>query len=205
MNKEEEYMDWEKDAPLLASLKKEQPFNVPDGYFEHLTAQIISEVKLESLKQTSFSTPENYFFNLKSQLLSQIILEEIKEDVIKENTGFTVPANYFTTSASEIQRSVIGQKKKTRILKLSFIRYAAAACILLTTSFGIYFNIQQTSSLSSQLSKISNDDLEYYLQQHTDATDLPVIIDHLEDKSIFDIDKSQLSSSELNDLLELTP
>ncbi|MEO5912358.1 MAG: hypothetical protein ABIP95_15835 [Pelobium sp.] len=205
MNKEEEYMDWEKDAPFLASLKKEQPFKIPGHYFEDLTPQIISEVKLESLKQNLFTTPENYFSDLKSQLFSQIILEEIKEDVIKENAGFSVPSNYFNESSSIIQQSVTGQNNKKRILKLSIIRYAAAACILLTTSFGIYFNIQQTSSVSSQLSEISNDELENYLQQHTDATDLSIIIDNLEDKSIFDIDKSQLSSSELNDLLELTP
>ena len=36
MNREDDLTSWEKDVPLLASLKREDGFTVPENYFKNL-------------------------------------------------------------------------------------------------------------------------------------------------------------------------
>ncbi len=204
MNTEDTNMDWEKDAPLLASLKKNNPFKVPTNYFEDLEKRIQSEVFLDTLKLNSdgFKTPTNYFEGLSQQIINQIKLQE----TISQDLGFDVPQNYFEDAKQITLKSV--QVKRTgiaKVINLSLIRYAAAACILMMTSFGIYFNIHQSKNLSSQLSEIPNEDIENYLQQHVDNGDVPIIIDNLSSKSAFSTDKSKLTKEELIKLLNTTP
>lgn len=204
MKIEDTNMDWEKDAPLLASLKKDNPFKVPLYYFENLEEKVKSEIFLYTLKSNSegFKTPNAYFDNLSEKIINQIKLE----DIISKDLGFTVPQNYFENAKQQTLKSVhIKRKGIERIINLGLIRYAAAACILMMTSFGIYFNIHQSKNLSYQLSQIPDEEIETYLQQHVDNGDVPVIIKNLSDKSKFSSDKSKLTEEELIKILDTSP
>ena len=190
MKTEDENMEWEKDAPLLAGLSKENVFKVPEGYFDSLSQQIINEVKLSELlpEKDGFAVPSNYFEETKSNIQAAIYLETLKPQLFSENKGFEIPENYFETAQLKIKNKI--EVKKARTLQLSFLRYAAAACILLTTSLGIYFNIQHTNNVDYQLSKVSEEDIEIYLKQHTDANEIPMLIESLDDDAIIDFDLS---------------
>lgn len=204
MNTEDTNINWKKDAPLLASIKRANPFKVPLNYFEELEEKVKSEIFLDNLKSKSnyFKTPNAYFDNLSEQIINQLKLQEI----ISENSGFTIPQNYFENATKQTLKSVqIKRKGIARIINLGLVRYAAAACILLMTSFGIYFNIHQSKNLSYQLSKIPDEEIETYLQQHIDNADVPVIIENLSDESPFTSDESKLTEEELIKLLDTTP
>ena len=121
MNKEEDITNWEKDAPLLASLKKENSFVVPEFYFEKLSEEIINQIKIEELagKNSFFKTPEDYFQNLASKIESEIILEE-RKDLLKANhAGFETPYEYFEISKAEIINKI--GKNKTSFRRSRFV------------------------------------------------------------------------------------
>ncbi|TKB98894.1 hypothetical protein [Pedobacter cryophilus] len=206
MQKEEDdNMNWEKDAPLLNSIEKSNSFSMPDGYFENLSENIINQISLENLasKSSAFKTPHSYFENFESQLFSKIALEDKKEEFTKNDAGFKTPINYFEISKKQLNTNTKKQKQ-AKILTLNLIRFAAAACILLTTTLGIYFNVQRTNSINYQLSKVSDEDIETYLKQNTDATDVPLILENLEDQPIFTLDQNQVTDEEIKNYIEST-
>jgi len=72
-------------APFLASLPKEMPFSVPDGYFSETTEGLSDWVKEESLpqflqsgKQMPFSVPDGYFESLPGIILKKVSPREAK-------------------------------------------------------------------------------------------------------------------------------
>ncbi len=202
MNREEDYIDWDKEAPLLCAISKKNPFKVPEEYFNSLNSQILSQVALDDIKSESiFEVPENYFNQLESQIMSQIRIDEM----INQNDGFTVPETYFEESQNVIEQSVKSSKKSAKIINLNMIRFAAAACILLTTSVGIYININRQQSVSYQLSKLPEEAIENYLLLHTDANDLPAIMNNLDDQSVFALDQNQLTDDQIKDYLDYNP
>lgn len=202
MKKEDEILDLEKEAPQLAQVAKANCFETPQGYFEGLSSQILAQIQLENLvgKKEAFEVPDLYFDDLEHQ-----IINEIKMRDLVSNDGFSTPDGYFEQSQSTILRQVKGKSGKGKIINFNFFRYAAAACILLTTSIGIYINIQHQENISYQLSKIPDDALESYLQMHTDASDIPAIIRNLDEKKVFSLDAQQLSEEEISNYLEQTP
>nr|MBC7614400.1 hypothetical protein [Pseudopedobacter sp.] len=201
MKKEDDYIDWEKEAPHLYAISKENAFKVPERYFNELHPHILSQVTLEELgKESVFEVPENYFNQLQSQIISQIKIDEL----INQNNGFKAPEFFLKEAQQKIKIAVKTPKKFTKIFNLNFIRYAAA-CILLTTSVGIYLNVSRQQNVSYQLSKLPNEAIENYLLLHTDANDLPTILNNLDDKSVFSLDKDQLTDDQIKDYLKYTP
>jgi len=91
----------------LKQVNPNNPFTVPEGYFDSLEEQILSKIKLEELKknipETGFATPENYFEELTGNIQARIAVEEILD---KETAGFTVPENYFEELTSNIQARI---------------------------------------------------------------------------------------------------
>src|SRR5690606_10318169 len=124
----------EMDDSFLQGLKK-NPFSVPDDYFSELAQNTLSITKIIDLKDAeSFTVSEGYFTNLENQILSQVNLSSNDND-------FSVPPAYFEKLSQDILSKAEQQqtkKPKTQILKLSFVKYAAAAIILLATTLGIY-------------------------------------------------------------------
>ncbi len=195
MKSEDDNMELEKEAPILAAISKENTFNTPDGYFSNLTEQILAQANLNELiaEETSFNVPNNYFENLEQQIRSAVYLDELKE-VDSKGHGFEIPANYFSESKKLIQNS-ISSPNSTKVLKLHFIRYAAAACILFTTTLGAYFNVKHNTAVAHQLSKIPALEIETYLNQHTDNSDLPMLIENIDDDANLSIDDFQLEKT----------
>lgn len=202
MKKEDETLDLEKEAPLLFKITKENCFETPRGYFEELSSQIFAQIQLEDLvgKKDAFEVPDLYFEDLENQIINEV---KIRDLVSKD--GFSTPEGYFQQAQSALLNQTKTKSNKGKIIYFNLMRYAAAACILLTTSIGIYINIQHQENVSYQLSKIPDDAIENYLQTHTDASDVPAIIKNLDDKQVFSLDNQQLSEEEISNYLEQTP
>lgn len=207
MDKEKDLKNWEKDAPLLASLEKENNFLVPRHYFEKLSQEIINQIKIEELagKDLHFQIPDSYFESLKNKIQSAILVENKKDSIKARNADFAILDKYFESNKVEIiSKTRIEKSNLGKIISLKFIRYAAAACILLTTSFGIYFNIQRSNNVNYQLSKVSDEAIESYLKQTVEASDIPVIIENLENNPVFSLDENQLNDDDISAYLKTT-
>jgi hypothetical protein len=75
MNTDEENNEWKAEAPYLASLPAENPFLVPEHYFDTLPAAIINSVDVNELKQVAatsgYTVPDQYFSSLKDRILAK--------------------------------------------------------------------------------------------------------------------------------------
>ena len=205
MNEEEGITNRGKEIPLLASLKKTNGFSVPNNYFNDLSKNIINQITIEELagKDVAFQVPLNYFENFQSNIQETISIEDRKNYLQSKNEGFFTPNNYFESSKVEITAKIELKKSPFRkIISINLIRYAAAACILLTTTFGIYLNIKRSNNIDYQLSKVSDDAIESYLKQIVESSDVPVIIENLENKRVFSLDENQLHADEIDSYLK---
>ena len=201
--------DWEKQAPRLAATGKSNPYAVPADYFNEMQQQLSSRIKLENLYGTSsagiFEVPDQYFEELENHILTSIKADQLK-DSIKED-GFTVPDGYFNSLQSSIQQKISNQtsKKEVKIRRLvpSWLSYAAAACLIISISTGIYFYQKQNATLETKLAYIPDDAIIDYLLINSDSGDLPVIIDNLNSTSSV---KSELgiSNAEIEEYLDTT-
>jgi hypothetical protein len=104
MNSDRGNREWLNDYMSLKQVNPNNPFTVPEGYFDELEQQIMSYVKLDDLKKSApeqgFTVPENYFEDLSSTTKARIGIEEALD---KENAGFAVPENYFEDLSSTIK------------------------------------------------------------------------------------------------------
>lgn len=207
MIEEEGISNWAEEIPLLASLKKTNCFSVPNNYFIDLSKNIINQIAIEELagKDVTFQVPFNYFENSQSKIQETIFIEDRRNSLQSKNKGFITPHVYFETNKVEIIGKIELKKSPFRkIIRLNLIRYAAAACILLTTTFGIYLNIKRLNNINYQLSKITDDAIESYLKQTVESSDIPVIIENLENKPVFSLDENQLNADEMDSYLKTT-
>ena len=183
MNNRVEDRYFAEEAPLLAGIPKHQVFTTPEGYFENLERQINRNVLLESLRgQTPFELPEAYFSQLEAQLVARTKLETTLSGT---NEGFSVPPAYFATAQNRILQKTTGLQD-AKILRFNFAKYAAAACILLTTFAGGYFNVAHNTSVTYQLSKVPAKEIERYLTQHPENIDVPMLLENIDEDFDFD-------------------
>ncbi|MDF2435066.1 MAG: hypothetical protein JWP44_4697 [Mucilaginibacter sp.] len=107
MTNDIENKEWLNDYPSLKKVNKNNPFIVPEGYFDELGMRIMSGIKLNDFKNKmpfdGFVVPENYFEELSGNIQSRINIENALH---AENTGFIVPENYFEELSSNIQSRV---------------------------------------------------------------------------------------------------
>lgn len=100
-------------SPTLAGLPRTNVFNVPDGYFERLSGELLLKA---SQSTSTYSVPEGYFDQLAGQILSKLKTSEQELDVAAEmltlsptvagignNNVFSVPNNYFAQKAHQIE------------------------------------------------------------------------------------------------------
>jgi hypothetical protein len=108
MNSDSENREWLNKYMSLKQVNPDNPFTVPEGYFNELEQRILSAVKLDELKKSalgqSFTVPENYFEELPGNIQSRINIEEAAN---KEATGFTVPEGYFDKLQQQIQSRIL--------------------------------------------------------------------------------------------------
>lgn len=154
MSKMAENMEWENEAPKLASLKKSSPFTVPSNYFEELGERINQSVFISQLEQTEsagFTVPSNYFENLESEISARVALEQLKT----ETQGFSVPEGYFEKLQQNIASKTTETKKPVKLWHQPLFKYAVAACLVIASTTGWFTNKKyQTKQLrSTELAK----------------------------------------------------
>lgn len=130
---------------------KENPFSVPDDYFE--TNLIKIREKLSCLQNpNAFTVPEDYF---ESNAL------RIKEKVLGSSPPFDVPKNYFEDNSLKLSKTIIqlsqtnteastnsNQSRKRRIIYFNVMKYAVAAASITGIIWGIYLYLQPSAKES---------------------------------------------------------
>jgi hypothetical protein len=87
----------------LKQVNPNNPFSVPEGYFDSLDEQVLSKIKLEEFKnKNGFTVPEGYFDELPGNIRARIAIEEVSE----KEAGFSVPEGYFDELAGNIQSRI---------------------------------------------------------------------------------------------------
>jgi len=132
MNDNTENKDWLNDYPVLEKQSRENPFLVPENFFEEQQERIHSAIYADELKvkipSAGFTVPDGYFENMRQQVLSVVQLEEIRSlnepfikpdaffneqqniiaarvkinEYVELGSGFTVPNNYFNDLTDRI-------------------------------------------------------------------------------------------------------
>lgn len=178
MNKEEN-MEREMDDSFLDKKFKANPFIVPDNYFNNLEEQIlaISKIPFRDNKE-DFKAPDGYFENLDTKIFSQVSLEKIS----KEN-DFKVPTLYFEKLSTNILEKV---KKPAKVVRFSFMKYAAAASLLISITFGAYLYNLNNQTITKKLANIPDQEIADYLKLYTDANDVSLIIESTDDISLIE-------------------
>lgn len=134
MNEHTEHTNWLNEYPVLQNQNGENPFRVPDLFFEEQQQRIHSAIYAENLKlklpSSGFTVPDNYFDSLQNQILSTVKLEGMRaqqepsvqsteffaeqqsiiaarvkiNEFAEKGSGFTVPKNYFETLSDRINQ-----------------------------------------------------------------------------------------------------
>lgn len=181
--------EWQKDAPIFASMNRLNPFSVPAGYFERLSEQVKAKALIESERfeaKDEFLLPDHYFEELTQRINSRIAIESVLSRVNEQ--GFTVPVGYFESLNSRIQSRVT--KKKSY-----WLGYVAAASISLIIASVIYLN-SNSSVINRELSRVPDHEIINYLEIHSTVADNQYIIDLLSTEDLQQVNNN-ISTGEL--------
>jgi hypothetical protein len=107
MNRDRGNREWLNDYMSLKQVNENNPFTVPEGYFDSLQERILSNIKVDELKnnlpETGFAVPENYFDDLAENIQARIRIEDALD---KGTEGFAVPGGYFENLHKQIQSRI---------------------------------------------------------------------------------------------------
>jgi len=138
-----ENREWLNEYVSIKHVNANNPFTVPDGYFDELSDRIAASIKLDELKSkkplTGFTVPENYFEELNNNIQSRVNIEKVLNN---ETTGFTVPENYF-------------EELNTQITSRIFIEEALTGLPETLTVPGNYFNELNSKILNKTVNQPS--------------------------------------------------
>ncbi|TAF44657.1 MAG: hypothetical protein EAZ51_06350 [Sphingobacteriales bacterium] len=151
-------------------------------------------------KIDGFTVPNDYFDTLPSRINTHIFITKLNES--KLASGFTTPNLYFDNleiKLSHLAKTNYHTPKALKISPLYISKYAAAACILLVTSVGVFINTSYQSKTQNLLTSVSNEEIELFLQNETNTADMPLIIENVEN-TYLQVNKS-ISNKDLNDYL----
>jgi len=193
--KKDENMEWEMEASHLASLPRTTPYCVPDNYFDDLKKRINQSVFVETLMQREsqgFTVPENYFEHLSEQIESKMALEKIKS--FAETDGFNTPSDYFDQLNAQILSKTSAAAPKTKVVRLwasDFMKYASAACIIVLTASGLYFN-QQSTLKQNLTAELASEQMLYDIDES-------VIIEHIQESQ--NVSTTSASNAEIENYI----
>lgn len=191
--------EWKKEAPYLASLQKENPFSVPEQYFDTLPEMIHGAIYVNELKEaipvSGFVVPDQYFDILQGCILAETTGHSLQS--LPKSEGFKTPELYFqklqssilaqttgagfsdkeigTTHATKTIEAKATVKSEPKIIRLwhnDLIKYASAACFILVTAFGLFLN-QQNFNAENKATEIANEQMLYDMNEQD-------IIDHID-------------------------
>lgn len=192
------------------------PFQVPDGYFEELTAKNLLRAKLNKDLENSMSTPESYFEEMQDSIFARIAEEKLKGSI--PESGHEVPVAYFDTLSDRIMSrvtvpaTVIKEGKATPVRtlgKMRWLQYAAAACILFAVGISTYLRYNTTDVpaitdiTASTLNNISDQEILSYLELYGEHDDF-VSSTYYDDAGLSTIDTEDISADEIEAYLNNT-
>ena len=115
-------------SEVVADLAGDQPFTIPEGYFEQLPEKIVALVKAQPAEETNFlnkggkvsapfSPPAGYFDQLASNIINKVIADVVpgsgEPDIVSpviskvnKQLPFTVPQGYFEELASNAMAGI---------------------------------------------------------------------------------------------------
>jgi len=170
---------WKQEAPYLASLQKENPFSVPEKYFNELPELINGGLYADKLREvipmSGFTVPEAYFSELQNRIsIETEIISKLQN--FPKNEGHQTPDLYFEklqsrilAKTTEVALPVKHEPKIIRLWHNDLIKYASVACFILVTAFGLFLNQQREIGIS----EIANEQMLYDMNEQD-------IIDHIQ-------------------------
>lgn len=134
---------------------------------------------MKGIKETGFTTPSNYFEELNDSIQVKMVTEKLRTAVSRD--GYTVPPNYFEQLQSNILARTAGKatasKQQTKIAHLwrsNVLKYASAACFVIISGIGIYFNTnEQGTTQNKSYSDAATEQMLFDIDEE-------VIIEHIE-------------------------
>ncbi|MBB6500534.1 hypothetical protein [Pedobacter cryoconitis] len=170
---------WKQEAPYLASLQKENPFSVPEEYFNKLPEMIngarYADKLREAIPMSGFTVPEEYFSELHNRISLETEIISRLQNFPKEE-GHQAPDLYFEKLQARIlaktTEALIPVKHEPKIIRLwhnDLIKYASVACFILVTAFGLFLNQQREIGIT----EIANEQMLYDMNEQD-------IIDHIQ-------------------------
>lgn len=194
-------------SPLLAGMGAINPYQVPEGYFSALPQVIMDRVGMEDLltgaSANTYQAPAGYFDELPAALLARVknigMISEVQAELdeiapllntISKQNLFSVPAGYFENTDFILATQV--EKKQGKLVSIGFARrwtrYAVAAVmagVLVTGAFiftdnksNFEYDKFSNINVSSELNKVSEDDLAKYLdtnEHYTAGADIALV------------------------------
>lgn len=168
---EEILQELKKIAPVLASAERKNFYRVPEGYFEQaklnlldlIDTQIVKEEMtavaphLSSLeKKNTFEVPASYFTSFPQKMMSRIEADQ-KLIEVSATPGWLIQMNAIVEDVF----SVFFKPKYA----VAFAGFASTA--LIAAMFFTHIE-QQCSDLDCKMAKLSDQELNTYLDSHTD-------------------------------------
>lgn len=154
-------------SPLLNSITRTLPYQVPDDYFEQLSPMLapLASVRDKPL----YTVPENYFAGLPDEIIARM-----KDEILSQVTPAKKdqPARVISLDRSTSQKKI---SRQTSWFQPSWLKYSVAAAIAgLIITFGWLrlhnpsLSQTPTKDLANNLSKVSEQDLETYAESNHD-------------------------------------
>lgn len=160
------------------------PFTVPDDYFERLNRRTLQRCQHNGEPEVTFPVPAGYFTQLQDRILSRIAEEKLREKV--SEPGFTVPGDYFSAlQKATIDRSVPHQTAPPvrSLFPRGWIRYAAAACIIMALSVSGYFRLANSDRHpENNLDAVSDQEILGYLEFYGSPSDITYLTEYLNEE-----------------------
>jgi len=206
------------------------PYSVPEGYFDSLAASVLAKIKgetpvsvMEELVQLSpllagipkkmpYAVPEDYFqSNINSlKAFTSESEESLVLSFIEKEMPYEVPSGYFANISEQVLEKVASQGAKVvPIGKRRWMRLAVAAAVtgIMAISGIFYFGNRGGSSLTNDpvtaVKKASTEELNDFINSTTVTDDRSQVTVNNNPKTekIF----ADVSDKELNDFLDQMP
>lgn len=171
--------------------------DVPEGFFQTFSNELMDRIKEEEIenslpKELPYQIPSDYFNQFASQLNQEIHQEQFLSS-LSRSMPYEVPASYFTELPSEINRKLPQPTSSLSPLILTrkwAIKLSMAASILLF--LGIAFKTmiapshtnQVAANLESQLSAVSDAEIQQYLIEHQNEVESNLAIESVDENTI---------------------
>jgi len=162
----------------LADMSRAMPFEVPVAYFESKIEEIPFYIEHVSSdidhKEMPYQLPAGYFDALQQQMLDIVKAENFNEAMPRQ-TPFALPAGYFETFPAQVTALVKPKPAKRSIVFIpqSWIRYAAAAVLVVAIGLGAYqYTNHVPGSPEKQLAKVPTTSVQQYLHQNAPEAEI---------------------------------